>query len=167
MYQIGDNVVYGVNGICRVLEKQTQNRNGQKVEYLVLAPLEQPAARYYVPTGNELAMRKLRPVLSKVELQALLTSDQLKKDAWIPHENLRKQTYRELIGSGDRASLIQMICALHRHKRAQLDAGRKFHQSDENFLRDAQKMINAEISLVMEIPADQVGEYILTCLNED
>ena len=166
MYQIGDHVVYGINGICQVLEKQVQQRNGQMVEYLVLSPLEQPAARYFVPTGNELAMRKLRPVMSGAELRALLSSEKIKEDGWIPDENLRKQTYRELIASGDRAALIQMIWALHRHKQAQLDAGRKFHQSDENFLRDAQKMINAEISLVLEIPADEVEEYILSSLNE-
>ncbi|MBO5323187.1 MAG: hypothetical protein J6A88_03695 [Oscillospiraceae bacterium] len=167
MHNIGDHVVYGINGVCLVLEKQSQLRNGQPVEYLVLEPTEQPGARYFVPTGNALAMSKLRPIMTKEELLALLSSDLLKQDVWIPDENQRKQAYRELINGGDRAALIQMICALQRHKQVQFEAGRKFHQSDENFLRDAQKLISAEFSQILGIPAQKVGEYILSAIPKE
>ena len=53
-----------------------------------------------------------------------------------------------------------MIGALHRHRREQLAAGRKFHQSDENFLNDAQKLLNAEFALVFGLEPREVNDFI-------
>ena len=163
MYKSGEYVIYGFNGVCCVRETVIQKRNGADVQYLVLEPVEQPGARYYVPTANPLAMGKLQPIMSKEKLQALLSSKSVKEDSWISDENQRRQVYRELINGGDRAALIRMICALHRHKQAQLAAGRKFHQADENCLRDAQKLINTEFALVLEIPPQKVSEIYFVC----
>ena len=167
MYKSGECVIYSCNGVCRVLETVTQQRNGETSEYLVLEPIEQPGARYFVPTANPLAMGKLRPIMSKEQLQDLLSSDTVKEDGWISDENQRRQVYRELINGGDRAALIRMICALYRHKQTQLAAGRKFHQADENLLRDAQKLINTEFALILEISPQKVGEYILSAMDAE
>ena len=161
MYNIGDHVVYGVHGVCRILSQEERAVDRKKVLYLVLEPLEKPGARFYIPAHNQAALSKLWPVLSRQELDDLLVSDAALQDPWVESENLRKQRYRELINSGDRAALIGMIRSLHRHKESQIAAGKKFHMCDENFLRDAEKMIKSEFSLVLQIPADQVQAYIL------
>ena len=167
MYAVGEYVVYGIHGVCRVLEIQKQRVNGKEIEYLVLSPAEQSVDRYFVPMHNPTVMGKLRPILSKKQLQQLLTSEQIREDAWIPDENLRKQAYRELITSGDRLALIRMVGALLRHRKTQQETGRKFHQADENFLRDAQKLVSGEFALVLGIAPEQVGEYILSSLGTE
>ena len=58
------------------------------------------------------------------------------------------------------------IRALQRHREAQLAAGRKFHLSDENFLRDAKKVLISEFSFVLEIPQSEVADYIEKKLTE-
>ena len=130
------------------------------MDYYVLAPLAQTGACFYIPTHNENAVSKLRPLLTRQELEALVQSDEANRDAWIAYENQRKMRYRELISSGDRAALMSMVRSLHKHKQAQLAAGKKFHLCDENFLRDAQKLLSAEFSLVLQIPADEVVAYL-------
>lgn len=167
MYQIGDFVVYGVHGVCRIVETEERTVDRKCVSYYVLEPAEQSGARYLIPMHNQAAVSKLRPVLSREELNALLRSEEVRGQEWIADENRRKQTYRELIGSGDRAALIRMVGALHRHKSEQTAAGRKFHLCDENFLRDAEKILNAEFSLVLGIEPGQVGSYILTVMGEE
>ncbi len=166
MFSIGDQVVYGIHGVCQILELEERSIDRKKVQYYALEPLEQPGARYYVPTQNPVAVAKLRPVLTKSQLDALLASPEAAGNAWISDENQRKQRYRELINSGDRAALISMVSALHKHRKAQLEAGKKFHLSDENFLKDAEKLLSAEFSLVLNISADQVGSYIQESLGE-
>lgn len=159
MFQQGDRVVYGIHGVCEIVELEQRIVDKKVAQYYVLEPLNQPQSRFYVPTGNPLAVAKLRKVLTKEELDLLLQSG-LQEDAWIEDENRRKQSYRELIVSGDRASLIAMVRALHKHRQAQALAGKKLHLCDENFLRDAERILGGEFSLVLNIAPDQVGEYI-------
>lgn len=165
MYNVGDHVVYGIHGVCRILSQEERTVERKKVLYLVLEPLEKLGARFYIPAQNQVALSKLWPVLSRQELDDLLVSDAALQDPWVESENLRKQRYRELINSGDRAALIGMIRSLYRHKESQIAAGKKFHMCDDNFLRDAEKMIKSEFSLVLQIPADQVQAYILAALQ--
>ena len=74
MYQIGEVVLYGIHGVCRVVDTEERVLDRKKVAYLVLEPLEQNGARFFVPSHNPAAMAKLRPVMTKEELDRLLCS---------------------------------------------------------------------------------------------
>lgn len=160
MYQSGDQVLYGIHGVCRILGVEERSVDRKVVSYYVLEPMEQSGSRFYVPTANQAALAKLRRLLSRQELEAMLISESVREDAWIEDEGRRKQCYRELISSGDRAALLKMICSLYRHKQRLTDTGKKFHLCDENFLKDAEKLLSAEFSLVLGIPMEKIGKYI-------
>lgn len=160
MYRIGEQVLYGIHGVCRVVDTEERIVDKKRLTYLVLEPEGQRGARYLVPTHNSAAMSKLRQVLSAEELEALFQSHEVLEDRWIQDENRRKQTYRELIGSGDRTALMGMVSTLYRHKAAQAAAGRKCHLCDENFLRDAEKLLASEVSLVMGLDTDDAKDYL-------
>ena len=162
MIEVGQWVVYGVHGVCRVAGKEKQLVNRKRTEYLVLEPLAQNESRYFVPTANAAAMAKLREVLSAEELKALLASDEIRQDCWIDDENQRKQYYRDLTANGDRVSVLKMTYCLYRYKEAQMAAGRKFHLCDDNFLRDAEKLLSSEIALVLEMTMEQARDYLRT-----
>jgi len=164
MYQQGDRVVYGIHGVCEIVGTEVRTVDRKTVEYIALEPLDQPGARFFVPCRNQAALAKLRPVLDVQALTALLHSEEARKDSWIADEGQRKLRYRELISSGDRAALLSMVGSLHRHKQAQAAQGRKFHLCDENFLRDAEKLLNSEFSLVLGIEPGKVGEYVKNAL---
>ena len=94
MFQQGSQVVYGMHGVCVILGLEIRTVNRNKVEYYVLEPVKQPGDRYYVPTQNAAAVAKLKPILTKEQLDALLSSPEATSDAWITDENQRKQKYR-------------------------------------------------------------------------
>lgn len=160
MFQSGDYVIYGVHGVCRVVGREKQLVNRKRTEYLVLEPLGQAESRFYLPAANEASMAKLKAVLSSEELKALLSCEQIRCGEWIQDENARKQYYRDLITSGDRISLMKMVNSLYRYRKAQLAAGKKFHQCDENFLRDAERLLASEISLVLEKSPEEARDYL-------
>lgn len=160
MFQQGDLVVYGMHGVCRILGQETRRIDRSSVEYYILEPVKQSEDRYYVPTQNAAAVSKMRPLLNKEQLDALLSSSEISQNAWISDENQRKQRYRELITSGDRAALLSMVKAIHIHKDAQQAQGRRLHLCDENFLRDAEGLLSGEFSLVLGIAPGEVGAYI-------
>lgn len=160
MFQTGECVIYGVHGVCRVIGTEKQLVNRKRTEYLVLEPLGQSESRYYLPTANEAAMAKLKTVLTAGELEELLDRDEIRRGEWIADENTRKQRYRELVSGGDRESLLKMVSSLYRYRDAQFAAGKKFHQCDENFLRDAEKLLSSEICLVLNKTPEEARNYL-------
>lgn len=167
MYQLGDRVVYGIHGVCVVKEQEQRKVDRKLVTYLVLEPVGQEGARFLVPTHNALAMAKLSPILTPEGLESLLEDPAGKQDGWIDDENRRKQLYRELIGSGNRLKLVQMIRSLHRHKRALAANGKRCHLCDENFLRDAERLLINEITIVLNTTPDQAKTYLQEKVTEE
>ena len=105
-------------------------------------------------------MAKVKRLLSREELENLLYSPEVRTAAWIRDENQRKLTYRELISCGDRVRLAAMVHAIYRHKAVQLAAGKRCHISDENFLRDAEKMLSGEIAAVMGLEPEEARAFL-------
>lgn len=165
MFNIGDRVLYGGQGACTIIGIESMRFGKIRGKYYCLQPLGQQDSRYYVPVENETAVSKLCPLMNKDELLALLHSEDVRKNNWIADENLRKARYRELLNGADRAALLNMIYCLYQHKEAQRQAGKKFHQCDETFLHDAQKLLHSEFSLVFEMDSGEVDSFILEQLR--
>jgi len=166
MFQVGQQVIYGIHGVCEITAIEMKTVGKEKKAYYVLEPVDQPGTVFYVPSQNQAAVAKMRTILTRGEFDALLQSEKLREHVWIADENLRKQRYREILSGNDRAELLGMVSALYRHKKEQQECGRKFHVTDENFLRDAQKLLSSEISLVLGITPSEVATYMKKQLEE-
>ena len=166
MLSVGQLVVYGIHGVCKIAGTDVKTVDRKKVEYYVVEPVSQAGACFFVPSANPVAVAKLRPILTKQELDALFSDLEDWQSVWIPEENQRKQYYRELISGGDRKSLISMILALQAHRVSQQEAGRKFHLCDENFLRDAQRLLCMEIAVILGTDDIGAATYLQEHLNK-
>ena len=160
MYQSGTYVIYGIQGVCRVVGTEVQRVNRKRTEFLVLEPLAKTESRFYLPLQNAAAMEKLKPVMSRDELVNLLVSPDIRQGNWISEENRRKQYYRELVTGYDRMALLQMLSSLYRYKDEQLAFGRKFHQCDDNFMRDAERILSVAVALTMELTVEEARHYL-------
>lgn len=167
MYQVGDRVLYGMHGVCCVKTAEERILDGNRRLFLVLEPEGQGGCQYLIPTHNAAAMAKLRPLLTEQELQKLLASAVIRQNSWITDENQRKQTYRELIARGDRTALLRMIYSLYQHRLQQSERGKKFHQCDDNFLRDAEKLVSGEIAVVMNLDEAASLKYLRQQLQQE
>lgn len=161
MFQTGQQVIYGIHGVCTILGTETKRFGKSKSEYYILQPIHQPDSQYFIPVGNPTALSKLRPLMSRQELLDLLHSGEVRQDVWIQDENQRKNRFREILIQGDRGEILSMIYCLHLHKKEQQRLGRKFHQSDETFLKEAEKLINAEFSHILGLESSAVNSFIL------
>ena len=164
VYQVGQKVVYGIHGVCSIVDVEQKRIDRKNICYYVLEPMDQPGSRYYIPCENQTALAKIRPLCTKQALLAML-KEPLPQDAWIQDENRRKQCYHDLISAVDLKALVRMIRCLRMHRQQQVETGKKLHLSDENFLRDAQRILSAEIALVMDIPVSQVDAYLENILE--
>lgn len=165
MYEVGDRMVYGMHGVCQVAAREERKVDKKRQLYLVLEPVGQEGSQYMIPTGNAAAMAKLRPLLTKEEMEQLLCSPQVHTSSWIQDENQRKQRYREIMGSGDRQQMMQMVYTLYRHREAQAAMGKKCHVSDEFFLRDAEKLLIGEMTVVLDMDQEQAKHHLQAGLS--
>ncbi len=135
MFQIKDVVVYGSQGVCEIVDIEEKKIDGASKSYFVLKPKTEKAATFYVPTWNEKAWGKMRKVMTKQEVNALIDAMPSKTPIWIANENQRKETYREILAGGDQAAIISMVQALFIHKKEREAEGKRMHMSDEHFLK--------------------------------
>ena len=160
MFQINDVVVYGAQGVCKIVGIQEQKIDGTSKTYFVLKPADDRGATFYVPTWNEKALAKMRIVMTKQDVDALIDSMPNKKPAWIENENERKETYKRILAGGNQTQIISMIQAIYLHKKEREAEGKRLHMSDEHFMKDAEQLLYNEWQYILNVDKAGVMAYI-------
>jgi len=160
MRQIGEIVLYGTDGVCRVTEITEKKFGKETAKYYVLSALYRNNSVIYVPVGNEKLEAKMRDILSREEIDSLIAEVPNEASIWIENEPLRKIKYKEIITGGDRRDLFRLIKTLYEHRINQENSGKKMHMTDERFMKDAEKILYDEIAHVVGIDHHDVVGYI-------
>lgn len=160
MFCIGQTVLYGSNGVCMV-DDVTEKRIGKtKMQYYVLKPLCNNTSTLFVPTANQQLVSKMRRILTEDEAEAILRNLPPCGD-WNDNKQERSEQFRAIITEGSCVELIRLIRLVRTHEQEQLAGGKRLHITDERFLKEAEKMVCEEFSLVLHISRDEVLERIL------
>ena len=160
MFCVGQTVLYGSNGVCMV-DDVTEKRIGKtKMQYYVLKPLCNNTSTLFVPTANQQLVSKMRRILTEDEAEAILR-DLPPCGDWNDNKQERSEQFRAIITEGSCVELIRLIRLVRTHEQEQLAGGKRLHISDERFLKEAEKMICEEFSLVLHISRDEVLERIM------
>ena len=160
MFQINDVVVYGAQGVCKIVGIQEQKIDGTSKTYFVLKPADDRGATFYVPTWNEKALAKMRIVMTKQDVDALIDSMPNKKPAWIENENERKETYKRILAGGNQTQIISMIQAIYLHKKEREAEGKRLHMSDEHFMKEAEQLLYNEWQYILNVDKAGLMAYI-------
>ncbi len=161
MFKVKDVVVYGSQGVCEIIGIEDQKVGGEVKKFFVLKPKDDKGATCYVPTWNEKAWGKMRRVMTPNEINSMIDSMPDKKPNWIDNENERKETYRQILASGDQAAIISMLQALFLHKKERQAEGKRLHLSDERFMKDAEQLLYHEWQYVLNLDKDSLMAYII------
>ena len=160
MFCVGQTVLYGSNGVC-VVDDVTEKRIGKtKMQYYVLKPLCNNTSTLFVPTANQQLVSKMRRILTEDEAEAILR-DLPPCGDWNDNKQERSEQFRAIITEGSCVELIRLIRLVRTHEQEQLAGGKRLHITDERFLKEAEKMVCEEFSLVLHISRDEVLERIL------
>ena len=164
MFRCGEYVMYSTHGACQIVAVEQRKIDRKSLEYYVLTPVNQPKSMFYVPTGNAVALSKLRAMLTLEDIHNLLQRHKNESATWNPDESKRKNLYKELLGSGDTDALFSMIASVTEHRKQMESVGKRIHSCDETFLSEAKQLMNSEFSLVLKIPPQEVEAYIENAL---
>ena len=160
MYQIGDLIVYGNTGVCRVEAVETpRHRPGEaERQYYLLRPLYQDGT-IRIPVDTKVFMR---PVISREEAEKLIDAIP-GMNAEVYHERNFTQLaahYQEALGSHECSDLIELVMSIYAKKQDAESKKRKFGQVDARFMKRAESLLYGEFSVALGIPFDDVQGYI-------
>ncbi|WP_368489824.1 CarD family transcriptional regulator [Clostridium sp. BJN0013] len=165
MYRINDIILYGIQGVCKIIDITEKEIEGKRREYYVLKPVYDSNSTIFIPVHSEKLVAKMRRILSTEEIYALIKAIPSESTVWIDNETLRREKYSAILTSGDRTALVRLIKTLYLHQKMQREKGRKLHVSDERFMKDAERMIYDEFAYVLHIKCEQVLPFILEQLR--
>ena len=165
MFSIGEAVLYGNEGVC-IIERLEEMKVGRtKAQYYVLRPVYRNSSTLFIPAASQALLEKIRPILTKEEIHALLTQASQEEGEWIEDPAERKTAYQNILSGGDRALLLRTLRLVYRHRDTLNQKGKHLRNADEQFLRDAEKLLHSELAFVLDIPQARVQEYIRSYLE--
>ena len=162
MFDIGDKLIYGNNGVCTVtsigpLDAQSSSGN---VIYYTLEPYYTTGSKFYTPVDNDKDV--MRSVISKKDAQSLIDNIDDIECLDIPDERHREEIYKETVRKCDCVELIKLIKTIYFRKQSRQAEGKKVTASDEKYFKIAENSLYGELGCVLDMTKDQVKDYIIS-----
>lgn len=160
MFQVGESVVYGGNGICEIREISTIDMPGIPKDrlYYVLSPSADVKKTVYVPVENpKLVIRRL---MSKEDAMALIEETPQIETIVVSNEKLREETYKGCMKTCESKEWVRIIKTIYERKQERLHKGKKITAIDERYMKMAEDHLYSELSAVLDIPKNDVPAFI-------
>lgn len=165
MYNIGDYIVYGQKGVCRVGEITHMDTDGELSEkpYYTVYPVNDIRSKVYFPVDT--VSSSVRKVMTKQEALALL--EQSEKIEIITQSNpkLREEQYKKAILGSDCVKLMQVIKTIYIHKQERIKEGKKMTAADARCLKQAEEKLYGELAFVLDKSKLDVEQELAARLN--
>lgn len=160
MFRVGDYVVYGMNGVCRVEAIGPMSLVGvdQDKDYYTLEPVYTKGSRVFTPVDNQKVI--IREVADREEILALI--DEISEIDVIDgvDDKRRELAYKEAIRSCDCREWIRVVNTVKKRKEERLAMGKKMSACDERYLKIAQDHLFGEFAIGLEIEKDEVETFV-------
>ena len=166
MLKKGDVISYGTTGVCKVEDECEQTVKGQKKRYIVLKPVHQANSTLYVPVDNDELKTKFKPLLTGEEIEEIIKEMPEESSLWKESSSERAELYSQILESGDRKRLAQLVRTLYLRQKHLISRGRHLHSLDERFFKNAENLLFDEFSAVLGISQDEVFDFIENRLSK-
>ncbi len=161
MFSVGDYMVYGISGVCRVEDicASPFDKKDTRTFYM-LRPLGASAGSViYTPTDNaQVAMRPLMTVEQAEQLIGLLPSI---LPLEIPTEKMRRDIYRQTMQSCDPVQYARLIKTVRCRRADMLAQHKRLSETDSDFERNAKLSLYHELAVVLDKPYAEIEPFLL------
>lgn len=165
MYNVGDIIVYGEHGICRVAAVGPLNLGGPDGRlYYTLRPYYHAELVIYAPIDNERVV--IRPPVTREEAEKIVSELPEVPELQIPDEKSRETLFSQIQHGCDCRALAGMIKALYRRREQRQKKGRRATSVDERYFRAAEDQLYGELAFALGMDREATPEYIRTCLGQ-
>ena len=160
MFQIGESVVYGTTGVCKISALGPLSMHGvdRKRRYYTLQPLYQEGAVYVPADGAKCA--RMRYPLSSQEAERLLERIPEIAPCEIQNFNYKQRTdaFSAALHRNSCDSLVGIIKAVEQKKRNFRE--KQQYNVDNNFWKQAMRLLCGELSYALGLPLEETRSRV-------
>ena len=161
MFSKNDLVVYEDSGVCEISDIcELSFTEEDPRTYYILRPIFFKDDRIYTPVNNPKVT--LRPVISREEALSILHS--ISQAEVHSFEGLctteLEGRYRAASKSHRCADLVKLAMSIYSKTRKARRSGRRVSEIDDRYLKRLNLLINGELSVALDIPAEEVPKLI-------
>ena len=162
MFNVGEYVVHGNDGVCKV--EAVEPMSGTDRIYYTLVPVYSSGSKLFVPTDSTKVVT--RAVISKNEVKKLM-------DEWddidvlsVENDKKREEVYKAALRSCDCRQWVKLIKTSYQRNQMRMANGKKATTSDERYLHMAQENLFGEMAIPLEMSRGEAEDYFIGKMNE-
>ncbi len=160
MFNIGDLIVYGNNGVYEVTEycKSPVDKNDTRQFYL-LTPIYESASNIIItPVSNDRV--SMRSLITQDEAYAIIDKIPYICELTVEYEKNRRDKYKEALASGDLEEYIKIIKSVQARRENVIKTKKRLSETDAEYEKRAKYCLYSELASVFDIPFSSVEDFI-------
>ena len=160
MFEKGQYIIYGIRGVCEVMDITTIDRPGgpQGKLYYVLRPYYHQDSKIVTPVDSDKTV--IRPLLTREEALELIDRIQDVQEMEVTEDKQREERYKEALKTCDCRVWVSMIKALYLRRKDRIEQGNKMTDLDERYFKTAEENLYSELALSLGMSRDEMVDYI-------
>ena len=166
MFQIGDKIVYGSEGVFFVSEYTTSpiDKADQRVFY-ILRPVGSAENNMIVTPGEGCSV-KVRPVMSRDEALSLIDRIGEIEEVKVEFERGRRDAYRAVLCRGMGEDFVSLIKTVRRRRAEFLAQKRRLSETDTDFESRARHCLFTELAVALDITRSEAESLVAQKMAE-
>lgn len=165
MFQVGDYIVYGKNGVCRVEDIGTIDTAGipKDTIYYTLYPNYSKGSKIFTPVDNNKVF--IRPVITKEEAFVLIDQINEIEILFVADEKRREMDYKEALSKCKCIDLVRIIKTIYLRQQSKHAEGKKLSVGEDKYYHMAEDNLYGELAIALKMDKDKVKEFIVQRLD--
>lgn len=161
MFSINDYVIYGCNGVCKVLDIGIPDLilADKKRQYYTLQQVYGNNSTIYTPIDNDKVL--MRKVLSKKDATDLINNILSIETLDADDDKMLEEKYKEVMHKYTCSEWIKIIKTSYLRKEDRLAVGKKSKTADDKYLQMAEDYLYGELAIALNIEKNQVKNFII------
>lgn len=160
MFKVGDYIVHGRNGVCKVVDITHLDMLGVDKDqlYYALVPMKSEDSKIFYPVDSDKVV--MRSVVTKDQAEDLVSEIKDIEPMRIENDRQREAKYKEALVSCDCKQLICIIKTMYARNKERIGKGKRITYVDDRYLKEAKQNLNDEFSIALGIEPREVEKYI-------
>ena len=160
MFDVGDFIIYGSNGVCKITHIGPMKMPGVPKDrlYYTMVPCYIRDSEIFTPVDNERVV--MRKVMSKDEAEDFIQSISEIKELEIIEEKRRELEYKQAVLTCEPEVLVSLIKTIYTRMEDRLAEGKKVTSSDSKYFHLAEESLYGELAISLDMEKEEVKDYV-------
>ena len=166
MLNVGECVIYGSHGLCRVRDILIPSflERGKEKEYYQMISAVDTGSVLYVPVDG--AEDKVREVITADVAEDLIDEIEETPELQLPEGKKAEPAIMSVIKRNMADEMMSLVKSLRKIKAVREAEGKKFAALNEKYLNIAEKLLYTELAFSLETEKDDIKRRVLEELSQ-